>query len=266
MDRSRNGATGLSTCEMDDYRHAGFVIRRGAFAAGKMAELAAECNRLLTEHADLIDPCNLRCRFMAHVETGESLFEVFDPVNDIAPICRRFSSDPQLLALVESLVGGPVCLFKEKLIFKPPGALGYNLHQDIPRTWAGFPRTFLTVLIPIDRATEENGCTEIFSGYHHEFMAPPDRPDLYMLPDDAVDGSRRVKLLLEPGDVAMFLGLTPHRSDPNRSSQMRRAFYVSYNAQSDGGDQRHAHYREFQEKMRGRHASQGRGNMYFGLV
>ncbi len=256
-------ATGLSSRELDEYRATGFAIRRGLFTAHEIAELAAECDRLLTDRADLIDVRNLRCRFMTHVETKESLFEVFDPVNDVSPVCRRFTSDARVLALVESALGEPACLFKEKLIFKPPGALGYNLHQDIPRTWAGFPRTFLTVLIPIDRATEENGCTEVFSGSHHEFMAHPDRPDLYMLPDDAVDRARCVKLLLEPGDLAIFHGLTPHRSDPNRSAQMRRAFYVSYNARSDGGDHREQHYREFQEKMRAHHASHGRDNMYF---
>lgn len=30
-------------------------------------------------------------------------------------------------------------------------------------SWAGFPRTFLTVLIPIDPSSVENGCTEVFS-------------------------------------------------------------------------------------------------------
>ncbi|HEY2250819.1 MAG TPA: phytanoyl-CoA dioxygenase family protein [Planctomycetaceae bacterium] len=253
----------MSACELDEYRQAGFIIRRHAFSADEMAELADECDRLLTERTDLIDPLNLRCRFMKHVETGEPVFEVFDPVNDISAVCEKFTTDARILALVDSICGEPASLFKEKLIFKPPGALGYNLHQDIPRTWAGFPRTFLTVLIAIDRATEENGCTEVFSGYHHQFLSPADRPDLYMLPDDAVDRSRRVKLLLDPGDVAIFHGLTPHRSDPNRSSQMRRAFYLSYNARSDGGDQREQHYREFQEKMRGHHASQGREDMYF---
>ena len=70
-----------------------------------------------------------------------------------------------------------------------------------------------------------------------------------MLPDDAVDSGRRTSLVLEPGDIAVFHGLTPHRSDPNRSSQMRRVLYVSYNAKSDGGDQRESHYAEFRERM-----------------
>jgi ectoine hydroxylase-related dioxygenase (phytanoyl-CoA dioxygenase family) len=187
---------------------------------------------------------------MEHIETGEKLFEVFDPVNDISPVCTQITSDQRLLAMVESIMGEPSCLFKAKLIFKPPGALGYNLHQDVPRYWAGFPRSFLTVLIPIDRSTEENGCTEVFSGYHHEFLSPADRPDLYMLPNDCVDPARRVNLVLNPGDVAIFHGLTPHRSAPNRSREMRRVFYVSYNARSEGGDQRERHYREFQERMR----------------
>jgi len=263
MDHPPTDSISLSACELDEYRQAGFVIRRGVFSVNEMARLKDESHRLLTERRDLIDPSNLRCRFMNHVETDVPVFEVFDPVNDISPVCARFAADPRILSMVEAIYGEPACLFKEKLIFKPPGALGYNLHQDIPRYWQGFPQTFLTVLMPIDRATEENGCTELFSGYHHEFLSPPDRPDLYMLPEDSVDRARRMKLLLEPGDVAIFHGLTPHRSDPNRSSGMRRAFYVSYNARSEGGSQRENHYREFQERMRGHLTSQGRENPYF---
>jgi len=167
---SRQVATALSAVELADYKRFGFVVRRGVFAQEEMAELAAEAERLLTEHSDLIDPKNLRCRYMARFDAGEPLFEVFDPVNDISPVCERFTSDARILAMVDSICGEPASLFKEKLIFKLPGAMGYNLHQDIPRTWAGFPRSFLTVLVPIDRPTDENGCTEIFTGYHHDFI------------------------------------------------------------------------------------------------
>jgi hypothetical protein len=256
MPPSPADAASLTATERDDYRQAGFIVCREVFSPAEMAEFEQECARLMTARADLIDPLNLRCRFMEHADTGEKLFEVFDPVNDISPVCERFSQDARVLAIVESLLGESPALFKEKLIFKLPGARGYNLHQDIPRYWAGFPRTFLTVLIPIDRLTDENGCTEVFSGYHDDFMSPPERPDLYMLPEDSVDLRRQVKLTLQPGDLAVFHGLTPHRSAPNRSPQMRRAFYVSYNAYSDGGDQRAQHYREFHERMRQRLVSQ----------
>ncbi|MBS0264572.1 MAG: phytanoyl-CoA dioxygenase family protein [Planctomycetes bacterium] len=253
----------LTACELDAYRQHGFVVRRSVFTASEMAGLTSETERLLTDCRDLIDPGNLRCRFMPHHETGEKLFEVFDPVNDISPLCARLTADERLVGIVETIMGEAACLFKEKLIFKPAGALGYNLHQDIPRYWPGFPRTFLTVLIPIDAATAENGCTEVYSGYHHEFLAPADRPDLYMLPEECVNPARRVQLELAPGDVAIFHGLTPHRSAPNRSAEMRRAFYVSYNARSDGGDQREQHYREFQERLRSHWSSQTAREPYF---
>ena len=238
----------ISTDFRDAYHSDGFIILRNVFDADEMKSLLNESDRLLTECHDLISPGNLRCRYMPHHETGEPLFEVLDPVNDISPVCHRFCNDPRIISVIETLYGEPACLFKEKLIFKPPGALGYKLHQDIPLAWKGFPRTFLTVLIPIDPSSEENGCTEVFSGYHDDFLSEDGA--VYMLPDDIVDSTRRTPLVLKPGDIAVFHGLTPHRSAPNRSNQMRRVFYVSYNALSDGGDQRDAHYAEFRERMR----------------
>lgn len=253
----------LSIAALNEYREKGFVVCRHVFEPAEIARLILETERLLIDRRDLIDPKNLRCRYMPHVATGEPIFEVFDPVIDIAPVCAQFAFDRRILGMVESICGEPACLFKEKLIFKPAGSLGYNLHQDIPRSWQGFPHSFLTVLIAIDPATEQNGCTEVFTGYHRQFLSPPDRPDLYMLPEEAVDPARGVKLLLEPGDVAIFHGLTPHRSAPNRSSALRRGFYVSYNALSDGGDQRASHYAQFQESMRKRLAPDAPDSVYF---
>jgi ectoine hydroxylase-related dioxygenase (phytanoyl-CoA dioxygenase family) len=238
----------LARDQIHKYETYGFLVLKNVFEPAEMQCLLDESERLLSEHAELISPNNLRCRYMPHHESGEPLFEVFDPVNDISPLCERFCFDPRILSAVGSLYGEPACLFKEKLIFKPPGALGYKLHQDIPLAWNGFPRSFLTVLIPIDPSVEENGCTEVYSGYHDDFLSSDG--SVYMLPDDCVDANRRTPLALNPGDIAIFHGLTPHRSAPNRSDKMRRVLYVSYNAESDGGDQRESHYVEFHERMR----------------
>lgn len=256
-----SGSSVNSNPLLAEYEKNGFVILRNVFSPGEMQELLAETDRLLRERSDLIHPNNLRCRYMAHHETGEQLFEVFDPVNDLSEICRKFCFDQRIQSVLEQIYGEPACLFKEKLIFKPPGALGYQLHQDIPLYWPGFPRSFLTVLIPIDPSSVENGCTEVYSDYHHDFLSKD--PSVYMLPPDCVDPSRKTSLTLNPGDIAIFHGLTPHRSDPNRSSSTRRVFYVSYNALSDGGDQHDAHYEEFHERMRGYRQSTATGEVYY---
>lgn len=238
----------LSSTDHRGYLQNGFLVVKQVFALDEIRDLQAECDRLLTERSDLINPSNLRCRYMPHYQTGEPLFELFDPVSDISPLCEQFAADPRIVGLVESIYGEACCLFKEKLIFKPPGALGYNLHQDIPYGWRGFPASFLTVMIPIDPSTEENGCTEVFAGYHQDFLSKD--ASVYMLPEDCVDIKRRHFLSLEPGDIALFHGLTPHRSAPNRSDQMRRVLFTSYNTLADGGNQRAAHYAEFHERLR----------------
>lgn len=251
----------MSSEQLDQYRQHGFVILRDVFTHLEMHKLRLETERLLIERRDLISPQNLRCRYMPHYETGESLFEVFDPINDVSPICEQFTSDPRILNVMKSIYGEPALLFKEKLIFKPPGATGYKLHQDIPLYWEGFPRSFVTVLMPIDTTNRENGCTEVFSGYHADFLS--DSPEVYMLPDETVDPDRRTWLEMKPGDVAIFHGLTPHRSEPNKSDSMRRTFYVSYNAASDGGDQRAMHYSQFQQRMKARVESLTGAEAYF---
>jgi hypothetical protein len=255
------GQSLLTPSGLREYRDRGHVVVRQVFSRREMAELAGEAERLLTDCRDLISPHNLRCRYMPHVDTGERLFEVFDPICDVSPTCARFACDPRIGEILELIYGEAACLFKDKLIFKPPGALGYDLHQDIPLSWEVFPRSFVTVLIPIDRSTRENGCTEVYSGYHGGFLC--DDPAIYMLPDHLVDDGRRVPLELEPGDVAVFHGLTPHRSAPNRSPGMRRTLYVSYNAASDGGDQRDDHYTRFHAMLRGRLPADTAASTYF---
>lgn len=244
------------------YDRDGFVVVRGLFDPGVMAEAAAEADRLLTDLAHLKSVKNLRCRWQNNVFTGDCTFETFDPVADIGPVCRRLALHPRLLALLAELYGEPACLFKDKLIYKPPGVKGYGLHQDWI-AWDGFPRSFLTVLVPFDAADRDNGCTVVYPGYHRAGpLAPPDG-QYHELPADTVDEARAVPLVLEPGDVAVFGGFTPHRSDPNVSGRWRRQLYLSYNAHSDGGDQRDKHYREFHAWLKKKYAEYNKPDTYF---
>ena len=244
------------------YDRDGFVVVRGLFGPAEMAEAAAEAEWLLARYDHLKSARNLRCRWQTNVFTGECTFETFDPVTDLGPVCRRLALDPRLLAVLAELYGEPACLFKDKLIYKPPGVKGYGLHQDWI-AWDGFPRSFLTVLVPFDPADRANGCTVVYPGYHHAGPLAPQDGKYHELPADAVDESRAVPLVLEPGDVAVFGGFTPHRSDPNVSGRWRRQLYLSYNALSDGGDQREKHYREFHAWLRAKYAEHGKADTYF---
>jgi ectoine hydroxylase-related dioxygenase (phytanoyl-CoA dioxygenase family) len=240
----------------------GYLVLPGFFPADEIAAAGAEADELLTRHRALIDVHNLRCRFQTNVVTGECQFECFDPVIDLSLACHRLALDARLLAVLSGLYGEEACLFKDKLIYKPPGVKGYDLHQDYI-SWPSFPRSFLTVLIPLDRADRENGCTEVFPGYHTRGLLTPADGEFHLLPADAVEETRCVPLVLDPGDVAVFGGFCPHRSAPNRSDRWRRQLYVSYNKLSDGGHQRPQHYEEFQRWLSRKYAEYGKTGLYY---
>ena len=251
----------ISGDQLDRYHADGSLIVHQVISPSEVAALAKEAERLM-ERTDLIDTDNIRCRWQNHFETGECRFDCFDPVLDLSPLCGKIARDERIIDIVSQLYGERACLFKDKLIFKPPGAKGYDMHQDYI-SWKSFPTTFLTVILAIDPADAGCGATEVFPGYHKLGCMSPKDGMYHKLPEEAVDMSKGVTLDLQPGDLGIFSGYTPHRSGPNRSQQFRRLLYLSYNAASDGGEQREAHYEEFKVWLKDRYAEYGKTNTFF---
>lgn len=240
MDLQRTDLSGIA----HTFYEQGFVVLRGFLSQPTIAALVQEAVGLQSDSKNLIARNNLRCRYRAHHVSGELLFECFDPVVDIAPRIKDTAMCDPLRKVLQAIYGGPGCLFKDKLIFKPPGALGYPLHQDF-MAWTGFPKSFLTVVIPLDAATEENGCVVVYSGHHRSGLMTPADGQFHAVPRSSVREADRVPLVLDPGDIAIFDGFTPHESQPNGSSHARRQIYLSYNSRADGGDCRESHYAQF---------------------
>jgi hypothetical protein len=243
-----------------EYDERGFVVVRGLFGAAAIGPALAEAESL-RDRRDLISTNNLRCRWQADCRGG-CQFETFDPVIDLSAACAALAADGALLGLLAELYSEPACLFKDKLIYKPPRCPGYGLHQDWI-AWPGFPRSFLTVLVPLERADADNGCTIVYPGYHHGGSLSPEDGKHHQLPPAAVEEAQAVPLVLDPGDVAIFGGFTPHRSAANGSERWRRQLFLSYNALSDGGPQRQEHYRQFHAWLRKRYAEHGKNDVYF---
>jgi 2-aminoethylphosphonate dioxygenase len=243
------------------YHTDGFLILREVFDRAEMTEMEAEATRVF-QRQDLIDQDNIRCRWQNAAATGECRFDCFDPIIDLSPVFAQVAKDARILSTMALLYGEQAFLFKDKLIFKPPGATGYALHQDYI-SWKTFPASFATVMVAIDPADSRNGATEVFPGYHQRGCLTPPDGMYHELPAGTVDESKAVLLELQPGDAAIFTGFTPHRSGPNLSPQWRRLLYLSYNKASDGGEQRATHYAEFHRWLKDRYAEYGKTNTFF---
>lgn len=167
---------------------------------------------------------------------------------------ERYMLHPQVLDVVESLIGPDVLAMQTMLFLKPPGKPGQGWHQDayyIPL----FPDTLLGAWIAIDEADEMNGAMWFATGSQHEPVYPPadgygyGQRDLAGIgsvkgvsnPVDAdnelapvADRYPQVLVAAKPGDVVFFGGHVLHRSKANQTAdRFRRAFVSHYgNARS----------------------------------
>ncbi len=173
-----------------DYDRDGFIVVRKLFPPDLMAAAAAEAETLPDRHKSLVDVRNMRCRWQDNVFTGECTFETFDPVIDLSPMCKKIALHPHLMEVLAEVYDEPAHLFKDKLIFKPPGVKGYQLHQDWIG-WPGFPRSFLTVLVPFESADRDNGCTVVYPGYHRNGCLTEEDGNYHELPAEYGEGIRR---------------------------------------------------------------------------
>jgi hypothetical protein len=221
----------------------------------EVAALAVQTNPLLGR-TDLILLENVRCWWQLHCDTDELLFESFEPVIDLSPACAHFSADQRLLEMLRSLFGEEACLFNDKLIFKPAGAIGYEIHQDY-RHGTVYPRNVVAVIIPVDPATRDNGCTEVFAGHHRLGELIEHTSVNYRSSPDLLEEGEAVPLELNPGDIALMHCFTPHRSLPNRTHGLRRQLFLSYHSAAAGETCRADHYTQFIEYRKRAYADKG---------
>jgi hypothetical protein len=115
------------------------------------------------------------------------------------------------------------------MILKPP-RVGGELpgHQDEAYWDTGMRYRALGCWVPLDPATIDSGCLHFVPGSHNEGVRDHrhinDDPNVHGLLTDGVDDGRGVPVPLEPGGASFHHCRTLHRSTPNTSGHVRRAW------------------------------------------
>lgn len=165
-------------------------------------------------------------------EHGPSLArsEDFEPHE---PVLSELLRQGLIAEVLAELFGEPAALFKEKINYKQPGGAGFAPHQDATAyregPLAAIPR-HISVMIPLDAATVDNGCLFFSEVAGDEILANT----AGRIDPSWVEAASWEPIEVEPGDLVFFDSYAPHYSDTNRTSHSRRAMYVTYNAASDG--------------------------------
>lgn len=234
--------------QVEDYRRKGYVVLRGVFAAEEVAAWDAESRRLL--RLGLAHEDNWRT-VLYRSAAGLAVVDRLSPVVDISPVFAALVRDERILRPLAALYGEPMLLFKDKIIYKMPGAAGYEMHQDYS-SWQTFPRDLANVIVAIDGADAENGGVEFFPGHHGRLLSAAGELR-YMSAGETrqIDASAGEVLKTEPGDLVVFDCLTPHRSGVNRSGRLRRQLYLTYSS-ARHGDLYGAQLRYIEETERAR--------------
>lgn len=222
-----------------DYQRCGYAVVSSPFDAGEIEQWRDECERLWNMPG-MQDARGFRVDLRDTVHGGR-VAERLDPVTDASPLFAALARDERILRLARLLLNENVVLFKDKLIMKFPGTMGYRTHQDFSYiAFMGFPgERQLAIAIAVDATNEENGAVEVFAGYHDK-LAQAASDDKFLVDEGALHPDSIAMAPMLPGDILALHSLCPHRSGPNRFDQPRRLLFFTYNGVSAGD-----HYEDY---------------------
>jgi ectoine hydroxylase-related dioxygenase (phytanoyl-CoA dioxygenase family) len=140
---------------------------------------------------------------------------------------NAFAREEVFARLALDLVGPDIRLYWDQAVYKKPEPhREFPWHQDNGYTFVQ-PQHYLTCWIPLVDATVDNGAPVVAPGVHrtgtlaHHWVEPIGWQCIDE-PDDAVVVEASV------GDVVCLSSLTPHRTGPNRTDAVRKAYILQY--------------------------------------
>ncbi|MCF7687980.1 MAG: phytanoyl-CoA dioxygenase family protein [Cephaloticoccus sp.] len=160
----------------------------------------------------------------------EAIPQILQPAK-YAPALLATQMVANLKAMMQQLHGLETKMVGDHAINKPPhNAAATPWHQDEAYWNPAKEYSSLSVWVPLQSATKENGCMHFVPGSHQLEIVPhqpigdnPLTPGLEVVPG-AFDFSSAVACELPAGGATFHHGRTLHYTPPNNSDDFRRAY------------------------------------------
>lgn len=221
QDAPRAGLRRLTPAQADQFNAAGFFVLEGAFTPQEIAAVRAEIDPLEAAHTAYARDRGGKVR----LTDADAITFTLHLVKTSAAL-RAFAAHPVIRDVCHDLIGPAVRLYWDQAVYKKTEEpRDFPWHQDNGYSFVE-PQQYLTLWIPLMDVDERNGCPWIAPGLHRmgtlEHWPTPIGLVCLEEASDAVPAPAKL------GDVVAFSSLAPHRTGPNLSDDVRRAYILQY--------------------------------------
>ena len=144
-----------------------------------------------------------------------------------SPVLRELSAAPIFADLCHDLIGPDARLYWDQAVYKKPEyPKPFPWHQDNGYTYVE-PQAYLTCWVALTDATEENGCPWVIPGGHLKGTLKHHLTELGWVCRDE-DGPEAIPAPVRAGGIVVFSSLMPHRTGPNVTQSVRKAYILQY--------------------------------------
>jgi phytanoyl-CoA hydroxylase len=142
-------------------------------------------------------------------------------------VCREFSASRVFQDLCHDLIGHDARLYWDQAVYKKPEyPKPFPWHQDNGYTFVE-PQEYLTCWVALTDATLDNGCPWVIPGGHLRGTLAHRLSELgYVCREH--DGPEALAVPVRAGSIVVFSSLMPHRTGPNVTTGVRKAYILQY--------------------------------------
>jgi phytanoyl-CoA hydroxylase len=218
---------GLATAEQcDQFDRDGYVLIEGALDVDEVARVRDDIDeREATKNAWLRE----RDASIKDISAADAI-TFTELIVGKSDVLRAFATNDAYARLAADFVGPDVRIYWDQAVYKrPEPTREFPWHQDTGYTFT-LPQHYLTCWTPLVDATVDNGCPWVLPGLHLDGTLKHwwtdvgwrcvDEPPVEPVPVEA-----------KVGDIICFSSLMPHRTGPNVTDEIRKAYILQYCAE-----------------------------------
>jgi phytanoyl-CoA hydroxylase len=220
--------------EIAAFREQGYLVVHNAFAPADVQHALAGLLDLIEGKKPEFTEVQFEPRFadQAHSYPTEKKQDIVRKLFHFVEYDARLkamSEQPQLLEIMERLIGDRPILTQDMALLKPPFVGSEKpWHQDQAYFNIPLGETVVGAWIALDEALPENGCMYIIPRSHTQGPVVHFQRRDWQICDTDVARDKVIAVPLQPGGCLFFHCLLHHGTPPSRSSRRRRALQFHY--------------------------------------